>query len=136
MSANLDLVRSIYVDWERGDFNSSDWAHSEIEFVIEDGPSPGECKGVVAMASAFRDAVGAWAEFRAKPDEYRVLDEERLLVLNRGGGRGKTSGLEIREMQMRGANVFHVRSGKVARLVIYFDRERALADLGLTPAAG
>jgi ketosteroid isomerase-like protein len=39
-SANVEVVRSIYADWERGDYGSVEWAHPEIEYVIADGPAP------------------------------------------------------------------------------------------------
>jgi ketosteroid isomerase-like protein len=69
----------------------------------------------------------------SKREEYRELDDERVLVLNRFGGRGKTSGLDIGQMRAKGANLFHIRDGKVIRVVLYGDRDRALADLGLAP---
>lgn len=135
-SANLDLVRSIYAAWERGDFSSVEWAHPEIEFVVADGPSPGSWKGLAGMAEATRDRFSAWEDMRNEADEYRELDGERVLVLSHFSGRGKTSGLELGQMRPKGAELFHVRRGKVTRLVIYWDRERAFADVGLTPEAG
>jgi ketosteroid isomerase-like protein len=135
-SANLDLVRSVFEAWERGDFSSTEWAHPEIEFVIADGPSPGSWTGLGGMAEAGRDLFSVWEDFRIKPDEYRELDDERILVLSHRSGRGKTSGLDLGQMQSKGAAVLHVRGGRVTRHIVYFDRQRALADLGLAPDAG
>jgi ketosteroid isomerase-like protein len=55
VSENLDLVRSIYAAWERGDFKSTDWADSDIEYEYAEGPSPGTWKGLDGMAEGFRE---------------------------------------------------------------------------------
>jgi ketosteroid isomerase-like protein len=83
------------------------------------------------MAEVWREALNAFEGLRTEADEYRALDEERVLVLVHFSGRGKTSGVEVGDIHMKGANVFHVRGGKVTRLVLYWDRERAFADIGL-----
>jgi hypothetical protein len=48
-------------------------------------------------------------------------------------GRAKTSGLD---MSARAANVYTLRSGMVLKIVLYWDRDRALADLGLAREGG
>jgi ketosteroid isomerase-like protein len=132
VSENLDLVRSILAAWERGDFSSVEWAHSEIEFVIVDGPEPGRWTGLAGMEEVSRDNLSAWEDWRFLADEYRELDDERILVLMHRSGRGKTSGLEIEQVQSKGAQLYTVRRGKVTRIAHFWHRDRALADLGLT----
>jgi ketosteroid isomerase-like protein len=132
-SANVELVRSIYADWECGDRSSVEWAHPEIELVIVDGPSPASWTRLAGMAEAARDFVSAWEDLRTEAEEYRELDDEQVLVLDHRSGRGKTSGLELSQIRTQGAHLFRIRDGKVTRLVRYMDRDRALADLGLAP---
>jgi hypothetical protein len=132
-SANLDLVRSICAEWERGRYSSVEWAHPEIEFVIEDIPASGTWRGVHAGAAAWRDFLEAWEGHQIEVDEYRELDAGRVLTLGAFRARGKASGVDLEQLRTAGANVFYLREGKVIKLVIYFDRGHALADLGLAP---
>jgi ketosteroid isomerase-like protein len=130
-SKNLDLVRSIYADWERGDATSSGWAHPQIEVVFADGPNPGSWTGLAGLAEGWRDVLSAWEHFHPKVDQYRELDDERILVLVRWRGVGKRSKVQVGETGAKGAHLFHLGDGKVRRLVTYLDGERALADLGV-----
>jgi ketosteroid isomerase-like protein len=131
VSANLDLARSIYADWERGDYSRTDWAHPDIEFVIADVPDLGAWRGVAGMTQGWREFLDAWEGHHVEVEEYRQLDDERVLVLGTARARGQASGVDLQQMWPKGANLLHISDGKVTRLVVYFDRDRALADLGL-----
>ena len=128
MSANLDLVRSIYVDWERGDLRATDWAHPDIEWVTVGGLEPGRATGLAAIEERSRDFRTALGDIRLQAEEYRELDDERILVLTRDTARGRTSGVDTVQ---RRARLFHLQGGKVTRIISYWDRDRALADLGI-----
>src|SRR6478672_5879659 len=99
MSANLDLVRSICADWERGDFSRAEWADRDIEFVMLDGPFPGKWPGMAGMAEGWREMLNAWNGYRVEAARYRTLDNERGLVLSTQTGHGEASGFDLGQMQ-------------------------------------
>ncbi len=53
---------------------------------------------------------------------------DHVLVLTRLEGHGRTSSLEVRTNT---ADLYHVHDGTVTKIVHYWDRARAFADLGL-----
>jgi len=131
MSDNLELVRSIYADWERGDWSRVDWADPEMELVFADGPMQGSWKGLAAVREEWREFLASWEDWGIAVEEYRELDEVRVLVLVRNSGSGKLSGVDVKQIAPQTVNVFHISGGKVTRLLAYSEVDRALADLGL-----
>jgi ketosteroid isomerase-like protein len=131
MPENLDLVRSVFAEWERADFRNVRWAHPDIEYLVIGGPEPGKWDGLAEMAASVRDYMGAWENYGISAEELRELDGERVLALVRLSGRGKSSGVELARTGAAGAEVWHLHDGVVTRLHMYWDRDRAFADLGL-----
>jgi ketosteroid isomerase-like protein len=80
-----------------------------------------------------RNLFSAFEHLHNEAEGYRELDDERVLVLTQASGRGKKSGVPFVH---RGAELFEIHNGKVTRIVVYFDRERAFADLGLASDPG
>jgi len=99
--------------------------------VIADLPSAGSWRGLAEAGRAWTDFLAAWQGHRVSIDEYRLLEDGRVLTLGRFTAHGRASGVDLDELTTRGANVFTLRGEKVVKLVVYFDREHALADLGL-----
>jgi ketosteroid isomerase-like protein len=128
VSENLDVVRSIYAEWERGEFRAKpEWADPDIEFEVPDGPEPSTRTGIAA-APGVEAFLTLWETLRFDAEEYREMEDGSVLVISRMRGRGKSSGVEVDQLR---ASLFQVRDGKVVRLVLYWSRDRALADLGL-----
>jgi len=102
-----------------------------INAFVADGPEPGRWFGRTGIEEGARAILSPFENARIEAEEYRELDGERILVFVHSSGRARTSGLEVKQMLVKAADVFHVRDGKVTRLVAYWHRDRALADLGL-----
>jgi ketosteroid isomerase-like protein len=128
MSENVDLVRSIYTAIGRGDYSSAEWADPEIEYVVADGPEPTTVTGFSGMVEVMRSIFSAFEDVRTEAEDYLELDADRVLALTKASGRGRTSGAQIGNTA---AELFEIHDGKVTRIVNYFDRAHALADLGL-----
>jgi ketosteroid isomerase-like protein len=131
MSEKLDLVRSIYAAWERGDFGSASWADADIELVFVDGPEPGSWVGVAQMAAVWRRVLSQFDGFRTEGARYRQLADGRVLALTRFHGRAKQSGFDLGRMPSEQAAIFDIRDGKVTGVELAWNADRVLADQGL-----
>jgi hypothetical protein len=83
------------------------------------------------MTEGWRRRLSTSTDHRTKVDEYRPVDDERVLVLVHVVGRGKTSNVDLEQIHATGANVWQVSDGKVTKLTVYLARDRAYADPGL-----
>ena len=90
-------------------------------------PSPTVAEGRDAAVRTFRQFDEAWEEHRSDPEEVRVIDDERVLVLSIEHFRGR-DGLEISQPC---GSIYTLRDGKIVRLQSFWERETALkaADL-------
>jgi ketosteroid isomerase-like protein len=125
MPGNADLIRPIYEDWGRGNWRPNfEVYHPEMEWGWSD-EFPG-MEGVYRDSRdpnpRLQDWLGEWEHWRAEPEEYLEMGDY-VVVLARYMGRGKGSGVDIRQ---EGAHVFKLREGKVVRLEIFATRKRAI----------
>jgi hypothetical protein len=124
---NLELVRGLYRDWERGDFSSVDWAHPEIELVPHT-PLLKPARGITELGERWRDWLSSFSEWRLDLEELLEVGDE-VVALTRIDTRGKGSG--IRFDSIASANVFAFRDGKVVRLELHLDRGPVLERFGI-----
>jgi ketosteroid isomerase-like protein len=118
---NVELVRRVYEGWARGDFSQIDAFHPEIDFEMVDWPHQTRARGIEDMWRTWRGTLTAWDDFRAVPLEY-VDCGRNVLVINQIEGSGKESGAEV---SAQTATVWTLEDGRVVRLALYWDTDRA-----------
>ena len=127
-SGNADLIRPIYEEWGRGNWRPAfDVYHPEMEWGWSD-----EFPGLAGVHQdsehpnpRLRAWLSPWDDWRAVAEDFLEIGDH-VVVLASYRGRGKGSGVEIRQ---EGAHVFELRDGKVVRLEIFASRERALQSV-------
>jgi ketosteroid isomerase-like protein len=119
----MELARSMFAGWTRGDWSSIAWADPEIEFSMEVDAFPdlGAYKGVEEMSLAWTRFLSAWEDFRASEPEL-IEQGDRVIGLYTIRARGRSSGIEVEQPV---AGTFTFRNGKVARIEL-ITREQGL----------
>lgn len=129
MSAErVELVKRGYDAWNRGDRS---WVLEHMSEEVEwstppDDPDPATYRGhdgVEEYWAQWRAAVG---QLRFEPE--RMLDaDDHVVVIARRSGRGEHSGLAVSDQVVQ---VFSFEGDKCVRVSEYYDRDRALREIG------
>jgi ketosteroid isomerase-like protein len=124
---NVELVRRVYEGWARGDFSEGAVFDDDVEFEMPDWPHSAGSRGVEGMRNIWQGTLAAWDDFRAEPDRF-IETGPHVVVLTHVNARGKDSGAEV---SADTATVWTIEAGRVVRLVLYWDTDKALEDVGL-----
>lgn len=103
------------------------------EIVVIDlpqAPGPRERHGMEEIDSWIDETREIWDQLRIEPEEVTELDAERCLAVTRLRGRARGSGIEVDQRQ---GCAFFLRDGRICRIEMHPERERAEQALERSP---
>jgi ketosteroid isomerase-like protein len=122
-----ELVRRAFRAFERRDMEAIeelctpdvefDWSRRLLDPVV--------IRGYDGLRQFFEEVNGIFDEITFTEEEIIEFGDE-VLVVSTGRFRGRTSGVDV---TARGANLWTIRDGKLARFRFYQSKEDALEDL-------
>ena len=128
---NVEVVRRAVEAFNENGFDSigsSDLVTEDFEFhEPPEQPAPRVARGREEVRRLAGEFDAAWEEHRSEPQEIRVVDDDRVLLVTVEHFKGR-DGIEVATPF---AAVFTLRDGKLCRWQAYWDRQKALEAAGL-----
>lgn len=126
---NVELVRSVYEGWARGDFSvAAELTAPGFEYRQNpEAVEPGTRRGG-EIGNALRGIFDVYEDFRLEPSEF-IDAGDRVLVVSRALGTAKGSGLDL---DMDVFSVWTVNDGRLTSNAVFTDRKGALEAAGLS----
>jgi steroid delta-isomerase-like uncharacterized protein len=128
---NVEIVLQAMDAWNREDIEALiPLSGPDVEFVsIFAGMEGRTYRGYDGLRRYFADMKDAWAEFHRDIEDVTDAGNNQVLVCFHLHGTARASGVPVDE---RVTTVFHLRRGRLHRMVVYRDREEALEAAGLS----
>jgi uncharacterized protein len=131
----VDVIRAGFAAFARGDVEFL-LAQTDPEIEIVDAPEfPGArtYRGHDGLRSAIEAWAGQWDDFRVEVERVIDAGRDRVIVIARHHGRGKSSGVPV---ATRNANLFTGRDGNTVRWEMFSSLDDAFAAIGLRKLTG
>jgi ketosteroid isomerase-like protein len=126
---NLEVVRRVYAEWERGNFRTPEFFDPSVHVTWVDPifARRAETRGIEEAGESMREFLEALEDATATAE--RIIDAgDRVVTVHVWRGRGRSSGLA---MESRQGSIWTISNGKATRVVNYSDPAKALEAAGL-----
>ncbi len=125
---NVETVRRIYDAFGEGDIaRAVEEGEPDFEWIPPEQDIQGPVRGLEGLRRFLEDQKEAFEDLRVEAEELKDHGD-KVLALIRVRGRGRASGVEI---DIRAANLWTFRGGRLIRGQVFPEREKALEAAGL-----
>jgi ketosteroid isomerase-like protein len=129
---NVELIRRFEDSWSKRDLEAAlDCVRAEMEFdwSASMGPFKGTYKGHDGLARFWTEMLDAFEQFSPEMVEVIECGPEELITVDVVRARGSGSGVEI---EARGAMLWTIREGKIARGKMFQTKQEAIEAVDLS----
>jgi ketosteroid isomerase-like protein len=126
---NVEIVRRMVEAFNDPSTASLDFFDADVVFEEPpEQPAPRVARGREAFLEMFTQFEKTWENHRSNPEEIRVIDDDRVLMLSIEHFRGR-DGIEVDQPC---GTIYTLRDGKVVRMQSFWERKNALEAAGLS----